>query len=31
MTADEGGLSKITSFFTSIFGLIIASFATKFG
>ena len=33
MTADEGGggLLKVTSFFTTIFGLIFASFTTKFG
>ena len=35
MTADdggrEGGLPKMTSFFTTIFGLIFASFTTNFG
>ena len=34
MTADDGeggGLPKMTSFFTTIFGLIFASFTTKFG
>ena len=35
MTADDegrvGGLPKMKSFFTTIFGLIFASFTTKFG
>ena len=34
MTADDGGrgvLLKMTSFFTTIFGLIFASFTIKFG
>ena len=34
MTSDDGGgevLPKMTSFFTTIFGLIFSSFTTKFG
>ena len=34
MTADDGGggsLPKMTSFFTTIFGLIFANFSTRFG
>ena len=31
MTADDGGLPKMTSFFTNILVLIFASFITEFG